>query len=144
MMRFSATCIAAAVACLLLAAGCVSGAEPSEDCPDGYSRHIEFQLFFGLADSSGNQISDAEWEQFQTEVITPRFPAGMSVIDVKGQWREPDGDIQRENTRMVRGLMAAPDGDGLRLVNEISDEFVRRFNQDPVFRIMSEVCSGVR
>ncbi len=143
-MRFPTTLIAAAVALLLLASGCAASVAPPASCPDGYSRHIEFQLFFGLADGSGNQISDAEWEQFQTEVITPRFPEGMSVIDVKGQWREPDGDVQRENTRLVRGLMAAPDGDGLRLVNEISDEFVRRFNQDPVFRIMSEVCSGVR
>ena len=140
MMRFPTVILAAAL-CLLLAAGCAPAAET---CPEGFDRYVEFQLFFGLQDSAGNRVSEAEWEAFLADTITPRFPAGMTIIDVKGQWQEPDGDIQREDTKLMRGLLDSTEGEKLRLINEISDEFVTRFNQDPVFRILNEICAGMR
>ena len=68
----------------------------------------------------------------------------MTIIDVKGQWQEPGGNIQKEDTKLLMGLLDSADGEGLRLINEISDEFVARFDQDPVFRIVNEICAGMR
>jgi hypothetical protein len=31
-------------------------------------------------------VSEAEWRVFLDEQVTPRFPAGLSVMDVYGQW----------------------------------------------------------
>ncbi len=135
--RFLWSVLAAALLALL---GCTPAA-PS--CPDGFDRVAEYSLFFGLDDSAGNRVSEADWQAFLADTITPRFPAGLTVIDAKGQWQEPGGSIRRENTKLVTGLLEPPGGDGLRLINEISAEFVHRFNQDPVFRVIEQVCAGV-
>ena len=132
----------AVVFALLALTGCAVA--PEEPCPDGFERYTEFQLFFGLHDSDGQRVSEEEWQAFLADTVTPRFPAGMTIIDVSGQWQEPGGAIQREDTKLLRGLLDAPAGDGLRLIDEISDEFTTRFNQDPVFRIVNEICAGMR
>lgn len=133
--------------CLLmtLTAACVFSfdARP-ESCPDGFRSHVELQLFFGLEDGDGNRVGDEEWAEFQENVITPLFPAGMTVADAAGQWLEPSGELQREDTRLVRGLMAQSTDEAVSRANIISDKFVQQFDQDPVFRVMNEVCSGVR
>ncbi len=49
---------------------------------------VETELYFGLgpADHPEKGISDAEWRDFLDREVTPRFPAGLSVVDVYGQW----------------------------------------------------------
>ena len=133
---------AAALFIALAMTGCAAAAE--QPCPEGFERYIEFQLFFGLHDSDGQRVSEDEWKGFLADTVTPRFPAGMTIIDVGGQWQDPYGAIQQEDTKLLRGLLDAPDGDGLRRIDEISDEFTTRFNQDPVFRIVNETCAGMR
>ena len=134
---------AALLAALMLLACAPAATTADKSCPEGFDYVVEYNLFFGLDDSAGNRVSESEWQAFLEDTITPRFPAGLTVIDVKGQWQEPNGGIQRENTILVLGLLDPPDGDGLRLINEISAEFVSRFNQDPVFRVINEVCAGL-
>ena len=53
---------------------------------------VDTQLFFGLglADASaegGKGVSETEWRDFLDKEVTPRFPAGLSVVDVYGQWQ---------------------------------------------------------
>ena len=143
-LRAAALSLVAAALLTLAGAGCAAPTPAEEICPEGFDRYVEFQLFFGLHDSDGNRVSEAQWEQFLEDTVTPRFPAGMTIIDVKGQWQEPGGDIQKEDTKLLMGLLDSADGEGLRLINEISDEFVVRFDQDPVFRIVNEICAGMR
>lgn len=46
------------------------------------------QLYFGLgpADHPEQGISEAKWRDFLDREVTPRFPDGLSVADVYGQW----------------------------------------------------------
>ena len=64
-------------------------------------------------------------------------------MDATGQWQEPGATIQREPVKVVMGAMARSAGDALQAVNEISAEFEQRFDQDPVFRVVGEVCFGL-
>jgi hypothetical protein len=50
---------------------------------------VDTQLYFGLgpADQPEQGISEAEWREFLDTQVTPRFPAGLSVVDVYGQWQ---------------------------------------------------------
>jgi hypothetical protein len=32
-------------------------------------------------------VSDAAWRDFLDKEVTPRFPSGLSVIDIYGQWQ---------------------------------------------------------
>ena len=146
--------------CFALLPGCATGMEQSpatehtpasgqspateQTCPPGYRPHLEFQLIFPLATDAGQPIAESDWQAFQAEVIFPRFPGGMTVTDGVSDWRDSDGSIRQSRVRIVRGLLADPDGDGARLVDEISDELARRLGQSQVFRIVNPVCSGVR
>ncbi|MBV8631154.1 MAG: DUF3574 domain-containing protein [Silvibacterium sp.] len=59
---------------------------------------VDTRLYFGLgpvepgSSKSGNQhtearVTDPEWLAFLDKEVTPRFPAGLSVIDCYGQWQ---------------------------------------------------------
>jgi Protein of unknown function (DUF3574) len=53
---------------------------------------VDTKLYFGLgpADRPGVGISEAEWHDFLDKEVTPRFPSGLSVADVYGQWLAKD------------------------------------------------------
>ena len=116
----------------------------SFQCPEGFQQVVRYELFFGLDHTDGRSVSDQQWAEFLADTVTPRFPLGLSVLEVKGQWQRPDGVIERENTKLVVLVHPPPATDGLNLVDEISDEYQRRFEQDPVFRSISqEECVGL-
>ena len=53
---------------------------------------VDTRLYFGLgpADASEKGVSEAAWREFLDKEVTPRFPAGLSVMDVYGQWQGKD------------------------------------------------------
>ena len=57
--------------------------------PGHVSGWVETKLYFGLgpAGNAHQGISEAEWQQFLDKQVTPRFPAGLSVVDAYGQWQ---------------------------------------------------------
>ena len=134
--------LAAGLSLLLLGASCAQDGEFA--CPDGLQHVVRYELFFGLDHADGRSVSPEEWAEFLADTITPRFPAGLSVLDVKGQWQRPDGVIERENTKLVILVGPPPMADGMAPVDEISREYQRRFNQDPVFRSVGQNdCVGL-
>jgi hypothetical protein len=50
---------------------------------------VDTKLYFGLglADHPEQTISEAEWRGFLDREVTPRFPSGLSVVEVYGQWQ---------------------------------------------------------
>src|SRR3569833_1817848 len=99
-----AICCAAAVAGLL--AGCAThGAAPGAQakapmvCPTGQSRAETVELVFGRNEGDHLAVSEADWRRFIDEEVTPRFPDGLSVMDVQGQWKAPGGDLVREPSK---------------------------------------------
>ncbi len=50
---------------------------------------VDTKLYFGLgpADHPEQGISEADWRKFLDSEVTPRFPSGLSVLDVYGQWQ---------------------------------------------------------
>jgi hypothetical protein len=49
---------------------------------------VDTKLYFGLgpADRPEQGVSEAAWRDFLDKEVTPRFPNGLSVLDVYGQW----------------------------------------------------------
>jgi hypothetical protein len=93
------------------------------------------QLFFGRSiPAGGGVVSDSAWGAFLREVVTPRFPAGLTVLHAEGQWRENDGRIVREESfvlEIVHPAGPAADAD----LREVAEEYKRRFRQEAVMRI---------
>ena len=84
-------------------------------------------------------VSHADWETFLADIITPRLPDGLSVIDVAGQGRTDDGSIERERTKMLL-ILAPGGGDALDRMNEISAELKQGFSQNSTLRVVTEAC----
>jgi len=65
---------------------------------------LETKLYFGLgpADDANQGVSEAAWRDFLDKEVTPRFPAGLSVLDVYGQWQsQRTGGVERLRSRML-------------------------------------------
>src|ERR1700736_471455 len=52
-------------------------------------RWVDTRLYFGLgpADAPDKGVPEAAWRDFLDHEVTPRFPSGLSVVDVYGQWQ---------------------------------------------------------
>ncbi|HUA92659.1 MAG TPA: DUF3574 domain-containing protein [Terracidiphilus sp.] len=61
---------------------------------------VDTRLYFGLgpADHPDRGVSEAGWRDFLDKEVTPRFPDGLSVLDVYGQW-ESKGSSAPERLR---------------------------------------------
>ena len=72
--------------------------------------------------------------------MTPRFPDGLTVFDARGQWRNSEGLVLKERSKVLV-ILVPPGENGMRLTGEIADEYKRRFNQESVLRVVSDVCA---
>lgn len=142
-MRFPATCIAAAVACLLFVAGCAAGGDIV--CPDGMDFFTEINVYFGLEKGSGATLTEEEWQSFLADTVTPHFPDGLTVLDARGQWFDTtEGRLYRESTKLLNVLVPA-DGveDSVAAVRNISDIYKAQFDQQAVFYTSLPACAAV-
>jgi hypothetical protein len=82
---------------VVLLASCATTPAPSASATlQGDAAHpgqtqgwVDTRLYFGLgpADQPGQGISESAWRDFLDKEVTPRFPDGLSVLDVYGQWQ---------------------------------------------------------
>ena len=78
---------------LLLSILPVSAQTPASPALRGDRAHrqhwVDTRLYFGLgpANAPDKGVSEAAWRDFLDKKVTPRFPAGLSVVDVYGQWQ---------------------------------------------------------
>jgi Protein of unknown function (DUF3574) len=56
--------------------------------PGQTSGWVDTKLYFGLglADTPNSGVSESQWRDFLDKEVTTRFPSGLSVADVYGQW----------------------------------------------------------
>lgn len=65
---------------------------------------VDTKLYFGLgpADHPEQGVSEADWRAFLDREVTSRFPDGLSVLDVYGQWQgKNEPTPERLRTKMV-------------------------------------------
>ncbi len=130
---------------LILAAHPVSSAAASSDrTPSGMAGcadRIYDRLFFGLGMDDGT-VSDSDWRRFLREVVTPRFPSGLTIVEANGQWRAlGEREVTVERSRVVE--IAHDDSrDFDRRLSEIIGVYKQRHRQRSVMltRARVEVC----
>ena len=99
----------------------------------------EIDLYLGRNLPSGAVVSDEQFREFLEDVVTPRFPEGLSVIDVAGQFRSSTGTIVREPSKLL--VILAPDAAAV--ADEIAQViriYKRRFDQETVLQVEHLVC----
>jgi Protein of unknown function (DUF3574) len=131
-----------ALVLLALAVGACAQPGTPPVCTAPLRPAVSIDLYFGRDKPGGGEVTDAEWGAFVTEVVSSRFPDGLSVFDSSGQYREPNGRIVRERSkRLVVIVFDAPAHKAK--VIEIVEAYKQRFGQYSVFRVEQPVCAGL-
>jgi hypothetical protein len=114
--------------------------EPIASCQAGETGLVRDLLYFGRNRPTGGEVADADWEAFLAEVVTPRFPDGLTIVEAHGQWRARSGVVERERTELVT-LLHPADPASQRAIVEIATEYKRRFGQEAVLRERLAACT---
>ena len=102
---------------------------------------LQVDLYFGRG-NAGGEVSEAQWASFLNQEVTPRFPDGLSVFDVSGQYRNARGTIERERSKRLTVVVFDPPSH-LAKVQAIVAAYSRRHGQDSVLRVEQPVCANL-
>lgn len=129
---------------MLFAAGWLAGCGGMHDGVQGDPAHpdrtagwVETRLYFGLgpADRLSVGVDEASWRDFLDHEVTPRFPDGLSVLDVQGQWQGPH-EAAPERLRSKLLVIDYPDDASNRArIEAIRDAWKRRTGDRSVLRV---------
>ncbi|MFL5496077.1 MAG: DUF3574 domain-containing protein [Gemmatimonadales bacterium] len=118
----------------------VAAPEPVPSCQAGETGLVRDVLYFGRNRPVGGEVADSDWNAFLTAVVTPRFPDGLTIVEAHGQWRDRSGVVERERTELVT-LLHPADSASQQAVEEIANEYKRRFGQEAVLRERLAACT---
>ena len=81
--------------------------------PDVAKNWVRTELYFGLGvisdqgEEANGAANEKRWREFLDREVTPRFPDGLSVFDIYGQWRtQGQSPIERLHSKVVMLLHA--------------------------------------
>lgn len=137
-------CFRLAAVAVILAAGRAPAAlahDTAEACPAGTGQFTEYRLYFGRSRADAEVVSDKAWDAFLANEVTPRFPAGLTVLDAEGQWRDSTGTIVRERSKLVVILTGVDDA-GLPRTDQVVQAYKKAFAQEAVLRTVATVCAS--
>jgi hypothetical protein len=97
---------------------------------------VRTELYFGLSTPGGGQITELQFDAFVAQVITPRFPDGLTIVDAIGQWRDSTGRISHERSKILI-VLHEPGSAAAAAIEEIRAQYKSRFNQESVMRVTS-------
>lgn len=134
-----------AVVLVLLLAACAAPQAvrlpppPVAACPEGSRQAVLTDAFFGRNIGPRLGVTEAAWRGFVDAELTPRFPDGLSVTDVAGQFRGANGVIVREPSKRLTLVLtdAAPQRAALAAAVAA---YKARFRQESVLVSESAAC----
>ncbi len=93
------------------------------------------ELIFG----AGRTVSERRFMAFLGKEVTPRFPDGLSLFSGYGQWRNGDGKILRESSRLLL-IWYVQDAQSDAKIEAIRQAYKKRFHQQSVLRADGVSC----
>jgi len=129
------------LAVVIAAAFAAEAAAAAPRCPAGLRPATTAEVFFGQDIAGGGEVSDADWRGFLSAEVSPRFPDGLTVADVYGQWRGPKGSFVREPSKALFVVLGHR-GDDQRRLALVRDAYKRQFRQDSVLLVEERACVG--
>jgi hypothetical protein len=125
----------------LAVSGCVAidarGTKTALACPAGEQSQDVAQMFFGRNIGQQLGVSDEDFTRFLDEVVTPRFPDGLTVQESQGRWLYKGIDYH-EPSKVVTLSLKTP-ADRAKLA-EIAAAYETRFHQDAVLIMTRPSC----
>lgn len=112
---------------------------PGASCHAGSTSFARLELLFGTSRRGGSEIGDTEWQAFLDAEVTPRFPDGLTVFTGYGQWRNAEGRVVKEASRMLV-IWHQPAADSEVKIEAIRAAYKARFHQESVMRVDGRSC----
>jgi hypothetical protein len=97
------------------------------------------ELYFGLAQPDGSVVSTEDFQRFVDREVTPRFPAGLTLLGGNGQYRNANGITVKEGSKLLI-LLYAYDRDNSRKIESIRTAYSKAFQQESVLRVDGSSC----
>lgn len=98
------------------------------------------RLYFGQSIPTGGFVSDSDWVAFSRDVITPRFPSGLTSWRADGQWLDPRGTLVHEPVYVIE-IFHQRGSPSDSVFAWIASQYIQRFHQDAVLRTTFDVQS---
>jgi hypothetical protein len=111
----------------------------SSSCRDSARAMARLELVFGTSRNDVPLVSEEDWTRFLEAEITPRFPAGLTVLRAPGQWLARDGHIVKEDSRILV-IWYEPTSEANSRIEKIRWTYRDQFAQESVMRIESMSC----
>jgi hypothetical protein len=103
---------------------------------------VQVDLYFGRDKGVKGEVTESEWSNFLAEEVTAKFPDGLTVVDINGQFRDPaSGRIVRERGKLLIVVVFDAPNHNAR-VEQVVKLYNTRFGQHSVFRTERPVCAG--
>jgi hypothetical protein len=107
-------------------------------------RYWRTELYFGMGKRDGSEVSEDEWQRFLSDVVTPKFPDGLTVIEARGQYRTSAGSIIRERSRVLILLYPKKHRrDADKKIDAICEAYKGMFQQESVLRVTASKSSYI-
>ena len=109
-------------------------------CDPGMQAMRSESLYFGTAMPNNQHVSDEDWREFLSQVATPRFPNGLTVINAAGQWVNKDGQLIVEQSYLIN-IVHNGEAKQIQALAEIVSVYKLQFKQESVLQLNSPVCA---
>ena len=87
----------------------------------------------------GGRVSSEDWQHFLADTITPRFPEGLTSWAAAGQWRNPAGELHKEDSYVLH-VVHKDEAKYDDAVREVIAVYRSRFRQESVLRVRTTSC----
>lgn len=107
---------------------------------------VRTELYFSLGEWTETSLTtepESRWMDFLDREVTPRFPEGLSVVDVYGQWRGTEAGVavRRERSRLLV-IVHADDPETSAKIDAIRDAWKKLTGEKSVLRVSQPAQVG--
>lgn len=100
---------------------------------------LKTEIYFGLRLPDGKTVSEEEWGKFLAEIVVPRFPDGLTVIDGSGRSANAAKSGNPVNPTKILVLVHPNVGDSQDKLSQVKAEYRKRFGSTGVFHTDSPI-----
>ncbi|MGH9947465.1 MAG: DUF3574 domain-containing protein [Pyrinomonadaceae bacterium] len=100
-----------------------------------FNSFLRTELFFGMDKPTGEQVTETEWQKFVEDIVTPRFPDGLTIDDALGQYLDGKTLVREKSKQLILIYPRKFKTTSSRKIEEIRSAYIKAFDQKSVLRV---------
>jgi hypothetical protein len=85
---------------------------------------LKSEVYFGLRATDGKIVDEQAWGRFVTDVVVPRFPAGLTILEAMGR---SGSNPENLNPTRILVVVHSADAEAQNRIREVKAEYKKRF-----------------